>query len=73
MDRSVTPEIPINVFLRYILYSASSNSLSSLPPSEFSDTIPRIEEEIGNDTNEDGLDGEIEIDDEMGNINNFIG
>jgi len=68
MDRSVTPEMPINVFLRYILYPVSSSSLSSLSLSEFPDTIPRIEEEVGNDINEDGLDGEIEINDKMGDI-----
>ena len=67
MDRSVTPEMPINVFLRYILYPVSSSSLSSLSLSEFPDTIPRIEEEIKNDIDKDGSDGEIEIDDKIGN------
>ncbi len=69
MDRLVTPEIPINVLSRYILYPASSNFLSNFPLSEFSNTIPRIEEEIGNDIDEDGSDGEIEINDEIRNIN----
>ena len=69
MNRLVTPEIPINVFSRYILYPASSSPLSSLLSSEFFDTISRIEEKIKNDTDEDGSDGEIEINDEIRNIN----
>ncbi len=64
----MTSEIPINVFSRYILYPASSSSLSSFSPSELPDTIPRIKKKIGNDIDEDKLDGEIEIDDEMGDI-----
>src|SRR6266536_852910 len=68
MDRLVTPEMSINVPSRYILYPAFSSPLSSFLPFEFSDTIPRIEEEIGNDIDEDRLDGEIEINDEMGDI-----
>ncbi len=67
MDRSVTPEISIYVSLRYILYPASSSSLSSLLFSKLLNTIPRIEEEIKNDIDKDGSDGEIEIDDKIGN------
>src|SRR6266536_2596408 len=69
MDRLMTPEMSINVLSRYISYPASSSSLSSLPLSEFSDIMSQIEEEIGNDTDEKGLDGEdgkMEINDEMG-------
>jgi hypothetical protein len=65
----MTPEMPINVPSRHTSYLASSSPLSSLPPSELPDTMPQIEEEIGNDTDEkgsDGEDGEMEIDDEMG-------
>ncbi len=64
----MTPEMLINVSLRYTPHPVSSSSLSSLLLFEFLDTIPRIEEEIGNDIDEDGSDGEIEIDDEMGDI-----
>jgi hypothetical protein len=65
----MTPEMPINVPSRHISYLVYSSPLSSLPPSEFPDTMPQIEEEIGNDTDEKGPDGEngkMEIDDEMG-------
>ena len=74
MDRLMTPEMPINVSSRYILYPASSSLLSSLPPSEFPDIMPQIEEEIGNDTDEkgsDGEDGEMEIDNEIGIISAY--
>ncbi len=60
--------MPINVFSRYILYLASSNSLSSLLFSELPDIIPQIEKEIENNTNEKGLDEE----DEKIKINNKI-
>ncbi len=69
----MTPEMPINVPSRHISHPASSSPLSSLPPSELPDTIPRIEEEIGNDTDEDGSDGEIEIDDKMGDTGDSMG
>ena len=71
MDRSVTPEISINVPSRYILYPVSSSPLSSFPLSELPDTISRIEEEIGNNTDEDrsdGEDGEMEIDNKIEDI-----
>jgi hypothetical protein len=66
MDRSIIFEMPINVSSRHILYLIFSSFLSSLLLFEFPDTISRIEKEIGNDINENGSDGEIEIDDEMG-------
>src|SRR6266498_4278206 len=74
MDRLMTPEMTINVPPRHISYPAFSSPLSSLPPSELPDTMPQIEEEIGNDTDEkgsDGEDGEMEIDDEMGVTNTY--
>jgi hypothetical protein len=69
MDRLMTPEMPINVFLRHISYLVFSSLLSSLSFFEFPDTMPQIEEEIGNDIDEKGLDGKngkMEIDDKMG-------
>ena len=66
----MTPEISINVPSKHTLYLAFSNPLSSLPPSEFPDIMPQIEEEIRNNINEKGLDGEdgeIEIDNKIEN------
>jgi hypothetical protein len=74
MDRSMTPEMPINVPSRHISYLVSSSPLSSLLPSELPDTMPQIEEEIKNNTDEKGSDekdGEIEIDNEMGSTNAY--
>ncbi len=74
MDRLITPEIPVNVPSRYILYPTSSNSLSNLLFSEFPNTIPQIEEEIRNDTDEkgsNGEDGEIEIDNKIGDTSAY--
>jgi hypothetical protein len=71
MDRSITPEIPINVSSRHTLYPAFSNSLSNLPSSELPDTMPQTEKEIKNNMDEDGSDGEIDINDETGNTNTY--
>ncbi len=74
MDRLMTPEIPINISSRHILYLASSNSLLNLPPSELPDTMPQIEEEIKNNINKkssDEEDEEIEINNKMGGINTY--
>jgi hypothetical protein len=74
MDRLMTPEMPINVPSRHISYPESSSFLSSLSPSELPDTMPQIEEEIGNNTNEkgsDGENGEMEIDDKMGDTSTY--
>jgi hypothetical protein len=67
----MAPEMPRNVFLKHILYSASLSSLSSLLFSEFSDTMPQIEEEIKNNTDENKSDGEMEIDDKTGGITGY--
>ena len=71
MNKLITPEIPINVFSRYISYLVFSSPLSSLPLFEFPDTMPQIEEEIENNIDEKNLDeedGEIEIDNKIRNI-----
>jgi len=67
----MTPEMPINVPSRHTLYPASSSPLSSLPPSELPDTMPQTEEEIENDIDEDGSDGEMDIDDETGDTSAY--
>jgi hypothetical protein len=74
MDRSMTPEMPINVPSRHTSYLAFSSPLSSLPPSELLDTMLQIEEKIENDTDEKGSDeedGKMEIDNEMGGTNAY--
>ena len=74
MDRLITPEIPINVSSRYILYFVSSNPLSSLSPFELFNIMPQIEEEIGNNINEkesDGEDEEMKINNKIGDINTY--
>jgi hypothetical protein len=54
--------MPINVPSRSVTQPASSSPLSSLPPSELFDTMPPIEENIENDTDEEESDVGIETD-----------
>ena len=67
MERSTTPEISRNIFLKHIFYPVSSSflssSLSSLPLFELFNTMSQIKKKIKNDIDDDGSDREIEIDD----------
>jgi hypothetical protein len=74
MNRSMTPEMPINVPSKYILYLAFSSSLSSFSSSKLPNTISQIEKKIKNDINEKGSDeknGKIKINNKIGGTNAY--
>jgi len=68
MDGLSTPEVLINLFLKYSLFPAFSSPLSSFPVSELPDIMPQIEEDMEEDINKRGIDGEGVINDKIEDI-----